>query len=75
MKDVIINRLKEPSTYLGLALVVKGVGSLAKLDHAEQAADVLQGAAEPLARGDYATGLALLLGGLLGVFLPERKKK
>lgn len=67
-------RMAEPTTYLGLALIVKGVGSLGRLDGATETATALEHAAEPLARGDYSTGIALLLGGLMGVFMSEKKK-
>jgi hypothetical protein len=46
------DRLKEPSSYAGLAAVFQGVGECLK--------------------GDYATGVPLIVLGLLGVFKKEQ---
>lgn len=50
--DSIKDRLKEPSSYAGLAAVFQGVGECLK--------------------GDYASGVPLIVLGLLGVFKKEQ---
>jgi hypothetical protein len=66
-------RLAEKSTYIGLATTLLGVGTLTKMDEAPQLASAIQQAAEPLSAGDYATGLGVLLMGVLGVFMREKQ--
>ncbi|MCW5728158.1 hypothetical protein [Parvibaculum sp.] len=65
-------RLKEPTTYLGLSAVIYGGGTLAKVNEAPAIADAVANAAPALSTGDYATGITLLLGGLLGAFMREK---
>lgn len=69
------DRKKEPTTYIGLALLVQGVGALAKIDDAPMIADTIHQAATPLAAGDYAGAGTLLLGGILGMLMREKGKK
>ncbi len=49
------DRLKEPSSYAGLAAVFQGVGECLK--------------------GDYASGVPLIVLGLLGVFKKEQSQR
>ena len=75
MKNWLKDRAAEPTTYIGLSLIVQALGMLAKVNEAPVIADSIAGAAEPLARGDYATGGAALLGGLLAVLMREKGKR
>lgn len=72
MKDWLLTRAKEPTTYLGVAAVITGAGQLAKINEAPAIADAVVTAAPALAVGDWATGLVLLLGGLFGAFMREK---
>jgi hypothetical protein len=65
-------RKNEPTTYIGLALIAQGLGALFNFDGAPVVADTITAAAEPMARGDYATTATVVLGGLLGVFMREK---
>lgn len=65
-------RLKEKSTYIGLATTFLGVGTLTKMDEAPQIANAIQQAAEPLSNGDYTTGIGVLFMGIFGVFMKEK---
>jgi hypothetical protein len=67
-------RLAEPSTYIGLSLLMQGIGTLGKMDHTAVIADAIQTAGASLAHGDYTTGAALLVGGILGIFMKEKGK-
>lgn len=75
MKNWLKDRAKEPTTYIGLSLIVQAIGMLAKVSEAPMIADSIAGAAEPLARGDFATGGAALLGGILAVMMREKGRK
>lgn len=68
-------RLTEPTTYLGLAAIIHGLGQLLKINEAPEIASTIEAAATPLASGDYATGAALLIGGIFGVFMSEKGKR
>ena len=72
MKSWLLDRAKEPTTYLGVAAVISGAGQLAKINEAPAIADAVVTAAPALAVGDWGTGLMLLLGGLFGAFLKEK---
>lgn len=72
MKNWLKDRAKEPTTYLGAAAVITGVGQLAKINEAPGIADAVTNAAPALATGDWTTGLGVLLMGILGVFLREK---
>ena len=66
-------RFAEKSTYLGLAATIIGVGTITKAKEAPEIADAITQASDSLASGDYATGGAMLLFGILGVFMKEKK--
>lgn len=65
-------RRKEPTSYIGLAAVIMGLGDLFKVDTAPIMADTVQQVAEPMMAGDTATAASIVLGGLLGVVLKEK---
>ncbi|MFN3933621.1 MAG: hypothetical protein ACK4KX_03190 [Parvibaculum sp.] len=65
-------RAKEPTTYLGLSALIYGSGQLAKVNEAPAVADAVASAAPALAAGDWATGLMLLVGGILGALMREK---
>jgi len=70
----VLNRASEPSTYAGLAGIVSGLGMIFDINEAEPIVQAAGHAAEAvLATGNPAMGIATLLFGLLGVFMPERK--
>lgn len=73
--DKIKQRLREPTTYLGISALIMGLGQILDINEAHTVAKTVQGAAEPLASGDYATGGALLLSGILGMFMSEKGQK
>lgn len=69
------HRLREPSTYIGLSLVVNGVGAMAKLDAAPAVADGINQVGVPLSQGDWTTALLLAAGGIAGIVVKEKGKK
>ena len=72
--DKILARFTEASTYPGLAAVVLGLGEILKVKEAPEVADAVTGMGEAVAAtGSPVIGLGILVAGLLGVFLPERK--
>jgi hypothetical protein len=59
----VLERLREPSTYAGLAAITIGVGQVVDFDEAAQVATIVQGAGERAAVGDWiGAGVAVLLG-------------
>jgi hypothetical protein len=68
-------RLKEPTTYIGLALLINGFGSIFKISEAQDVADAVANSSGSLASGDVVTGAAILIGGLAGVFMKEKGNK
>lgn len=68
-------RIREPTTMIGLATVVAGAGQVAKISEAPQIADAIAQSAGPIATGDYVSGGALLIGGILGAFMREKGDK
>lgn len=73
MKNFVAERLKEPSTYAGLAAVIIGVGKLADINEAPAIADAITNAAPALLSGNWVAGLGALLMGALAVVVRERK--
>tara|TARA_R110002110_G_scaffold1531_9_gene6844 strand:- start:1844 stop:2071 length:228 start_codon:yes stop_codon:yes gene_type:complete len=74
MMKWLLARLREPTTYSGLALVVAGVGNLAKINEAPAIAQAIEHAGAPLSSGDWTTGTMLILGGVLAATLREKGK-
>jgi len=72
VKDWLKDRAREPSTYLGTALLISGAGQLAKINEAPAIADAVTNAAPALSSGDWATGLSVILMSVLGIFLKEK---
>ena len=72
MKDWLKKRAAEPTSYIGLALLVQGLGALGKINEAPIIADSITAAAEPLARGDYTTAGTAIIGGLLAILMREK---
>lgn len=68
MKD----RLKEPTTFIGLGAIIYGLGEIFKINEAPAISEAITQAAEPLASGDYTSAIGLLLGGVMGVFMSEK---
>ncbi|MBC7135094.1 MAG: hypothetical protein H5U25_05555 [Oceanibaculum nanhaiense] len=66
-----LKRLREPSTYAGLAAIVGGAGGLAKIDEAPAIADALVSGA-PIIAADPLIGGLMVLAGLLATLLKDR---
>jgi len=69
------DRFKEPTTMLGLGAIIYGLGEIFKINEAPMIADSITQAAEPIANGDYNGGIALLLSGILGMFMREKSDR
>jgi len=69
MKD----RLKEPSTYGGLAAIIFGLGQIFDIDEAPAVAETLTAAIPQIISGNWLGMLMVLLGGA-GVILREKGK-
>lgn len=72
MKTWIKKRLAEPTTVIGLGSLIYGLGEIFKIKEALPVAEAITNAADPLAAGDYNTGIILVLSGLFGVFMREK---
>lgn len=62
------DRLREPSTYAGLAAVVSGLGVLGKVNEAPAIVDAIGIASAPLSQGQWIVGLGTLFAGLMAAF-------
>lgn len=62
-----LTRLREPSTYAGVAAVVLGAGQLAKVNEAPALADLINQAGASAAV-DPVTGVVALVAGLIAIF-------
>ncbi|MBL4766464.1 MAG: hypothetical protein JKY94_01910 [Rhodobacteraceae bacterium] len=69
--DKIWARLREPSTYPGLAALVMGLGTLFKIKEAPDVVQVIGQVSEPLISGDWVGGGLLAAFGLAGIFMKE----
>ncbi len=68
-----LKRLREPTTYLGLAALTTGAGQLGKINEAPAVADALMGAGQAVAAGlDPLSAAMLALAGVAGVFMKEK---
>lgn len=74
MIQKILSRLREPSTYAGLAAVVVGVGELARINEAHSVAAVITSFGDAIISGQYGT-LGALAFGVLAAVLPDRTSK
>jgi len=69
-------RLQEGSTWAGLAALVTGVGSLAKINEAPQIADALSGAGQAIAGGmDPITAVVVAVGGAAAMLLKDKGRR
>lgn len=69
----LLKRLREPTTYLGLAALTTGAGQLGKINEAPAVADALMGAGQAVAGGvDPMTAALMSIAGVLGVFMREK---
>mgnify|MGYP000980235341 CR=1 FL=1 len=68
----IANRLKEPSTYAGLAATVAGVGQIFGDVHTDAIAGAITQAAPSLIAGNW-LGALMSLFGLAAIFMKEKK--
>jgi len=71
MRDF-VDRLKEGSTYAGVAAVVIGGGQLLDWDEAPQVAGIIQQAGEQAVSGNWYGALAAAVLGVAAIFLPDR---
>lgn len=72
----ILDRLREPSTYAGLAAVAVGAGQVFDISEAPAVAEAIGAAgATVTATGDPIMGGAALFFGLLAMFMRERGRK
>lgn len=67
-------RSKEPTTYLGIGVIIAALAPILRWDEGEQIGHVVQSIATPAANGDWLTTTSLLISGVLGVFMAEKKK-
>lgn len=68
------DRLKEPTTYLGLTLFAQSAMVLTKSnpEHTEIVTGAIQSAAEPMAQGDYVGAGFGVLAALAAIFMREK---
>lgn len=66
-------RLKEPSTYVGLSAILIGLGQMFDIDEAPVVAETLTAAIPQIITGNWMGMLMVLLGGI-GVMLREKGK-
>ena len=69
----LIDRFREPSSYAGLGLIAYGLGDLFKIKEADQIAEVANQTAQAMTV-DTASGVGVLLFGLLSLFIKEKSK-
>jgi len=68
MKSFFNERVREPSTYAGLAAVISGGGILFKINEAPAIAGAIQNAGGALAAGDWVNGVAVMILGIVAAF-------
>jgi len=69
----LMDRFREPSSYAGLGLIAYGLGDLFKFKEADQIAEVANQTADAMTV-DTASGIGVLLFGLLSLFIKEKSK-
>lgn len=72
MKNWLMDRLREPSTYAGLSAFAYGVGTLGKINEAPAVAHAIDAAGGALSGGQWGVGLATLIGGVFAAFMKEK---
>lgn len=71
--NYLMKRLREPSTWGGLAALTYGVGEVAKINEAGEVGRVVEQIGGAVAGGaDPVTAGVMLLGGLFSVFMGEK---
>lgn len=76
MLNKIIKRVKEPSSYAGLAAILVGVNELFKVKELEPVIDATIAAGDAVAAtGSPVMALAALIAGILAMFMPEKGEK
>ena len=73
LKNKIADRSKETTSWLGLGLAVSGIGELVKANGVPEIGSAIVQSAAQLAAGDYFTPISLLLSGILGITMKEKK--
>jgi len=68
-------RSTEPTSYMGLAMLITSVGTILKADYVPEIGNLVAQSAETLASGDYNTAITLGVGGLLGILMKEKGEK
>jgi branched-subunit amino acid permease len=69
-------RFKEPSSYSGLAAILAGAGLFFGAgDAVAPIAQSIVSGGEAIASGNVALGITAIIGGVLGVVLPESKSE
>lgn len=75
MLKKILNRASEPSSYAGVGAILYGTNELFKIKELEPVIDATAQAGEAVtASGSPLFGLAVLLTGILALFVPEKKR-
>ena len=74
------DRLREPSTWGGIAISILGIGQLAKLDHTEEIAGAVQTMGEGIGAAggtmeSIVTGGFGLLAGIFSIFMREKGER
>ena len=70
--DWFLKRIREPSTWGGLAAVTIGAGQLAKVNEAPAVAEAVGQAGQAFVNGDTLGGAAALVFGLVAAFTKDR---
>ncbi len=69
------NRLKEPSTYTAMSLLIGAAGILGKIKEAPEIAQAVDASGHQFSTGDYVGGGLFLFGALMGIFMKEKGGK
>lgn len=73
MKKFFLDRVKEPSSYAGLAAVVMGLGQVARVNEAPVVADAIVNVGTAVVAGAGWPGVLMAALGSLAVLLKEKK--
>lgn len=75
MFQKVTDRLKEPSSYAGLAAILYGAGQIFKDDNLPVVADAVNSAGQTMAAsGSTSAAIGALVMGVLALFVGEKKK-
>mgnify|MGYP005996457981 CR=1 FL=1 len=71
-----LDRIKEPSTWAGLALTIGGIGQVADIKEAPMVADAVGGMGQALSSGaDPISAGVMALAGIAAMFLKEKGRR